>query len=729
MKKVLQFVLLTLSVLTTLGSCSDETFIESKPGDAEGEIETAFSIKLMDNSQVKLRSLGTNEENTVERIDVLAFRRHPSDPDKIIFDYYTEGYAVSDNGFSAKVYIRNYEQLFVVAANVPANMIKELFDESWAGVEKDEILSRIIYYFPQNNGWKKDSYAKLPMSGESEWTTIGIESKKIQNTVTLLRMVAKVNVMIDDQKIETLGNKFKLDVVYLYKPNTCGKVMPAAENMEGIKVIAPTVPDSAGQVHSIRFENDGESPSIKDVAICGGIYTFEVENSKNYNNPLSATSLVIGGRYGEGNMTDTTYYRLDFFNTDKNGFVDILRNHQYDVRILDVNGSGHATPDEAYNTRQSDVTINVTSWEMVDSETHIVFMGQHYLAVSKDEFKFSRMAYDREYENNVFYIKTNYPDGWSIDSIYDPYTHQKINWLHIVIVPSPIPRNIGEHKVLLHLDPNETSAEREAVFDIRAGALKFSVDVIQTLVEPVTIDLFRDEYNLYNTDTISPDTTVIFPSLPNNTPSSGLRSFHLRWRPKRSVMVRYMKPADGWTIFQPAESGYMTQLVDNTESTRNFAVYTFSKTWNASESLQAVVTEENPFPEKRSWAEYSVTNGIETINKQYLFRLVWYNVKIIDKKTMYGFGITHTFTVRSNNTWWIDNIIDNDNIITNKAELRNMQNYHTGGHGYLSNYTVSFKLIEYDSNKIYKEASIIVATDDGFETGDFRRDTLRFRIN
>lgn len=79
------------------------------------------------------------------------------------------------------------------------------------------------------------------------------------------------------------------------------------------------------------------------------IYLFEAKG-KEENQALTATCLVVGGTYGTNDKT--TYYRLDFLNKEATGsyYRDILRNHNYQINILDVTGNGYESPDKAFRS-------------------------------------------------------------------------------------------------------------------------------------------------------------------------------------------------------------------------------------------------------------------------------------------------------------------------------------------------------------------------------------------
>jgi hypothetical protein len=670
-----------------------------------------------------LRSIGQDEENAIGRVDVLTFRYDPLDNSRIIFDYYAEGYAITDNSFSVRVLIKNYEQLFVVIANAEPELIKEQFDSSWSGREKDELLGYLKYSFPADNQWTTAAYSKIPMSGESQWMTIGPGDRQITGAISLMRMVAKITVQIDEQRLIDLGKKFKLDCVYLYRGNSSGYIVPDATNISGTKAVLPTVPSDTEQIYSAPFYNDGQYPSVKDVAIRGALYTFEAENSIHFDDPQQAVALVVGGRYGEGNVTDTTYYRVDFMTADRSGFLDILRNYQYDFHITDVTNTGHQTPDDAYKSRIANMTVNVVPWYDQPS-MDIVFIGQAFLNVSKNSFSFSRMSYTGNTGNNVVQVKSNYPYGWNInpDWIVDAITGEKISWLRLTNMGQPYPDCEDTHEIVILLDSNDTGKERVAQFIIAAGHLHYPITVRQTLTEGITVDLFRGDFNISINDTIHSYDDIIFPSDNDNSASAFTRSFHVRWRPKNQILVRYMMPIEGVPILRLTDDVPWTQLFQNDTGTRNFAYVNFHKT--TSESLAKLVTEENPFPEKQSYGTYIGTNGIETLEKRYIYRMIYFNCKVAGERNSYLLnGSPNTFFVRSNNAWRVLNITDPDNILQNKSTLLTR----TGGErAKLNSDVFTFSLVN-DPSKNNREAKIVFGVDDGLYRDEYRTDTVTIR--
>jgi hypothetical protein len=721
MKKIMlswQKSLLLLFVSLATISCHDDF---NKPDDnesiGEGNKEVIFQISVSDNRKTTLRSIDLAAEKAIERIDVLAFRHDEADDSKIVFDYYTEGYSISDKIFYTKARIQNYEQLFVVIANADPNLIKEKYDPSWIGVEKEIILQLLQFSFPENHNWTKTGYTKIPLWGESAWTKVGVGGTQIVDNVSLMRMVAKINIQIAEQKTDSLGRIFKLDCVYLYNGNTKGYIAPDADCISGTRVIKPTIPSDAKPAvipTSKAYYNDGVSPSVAGLAMRGSIYTFEVENSLNFNTPEKATCLVVGGRYGEGNTNDTTYYRLDFLNADKDGFIDILRNYEYNFNITDVTNYGHGNPDEAYKSRKVNMYFDVVPWNN-DIATDVVFIGQSYLNVSKSFFRLSKAAYRENKGYNVLYVKTNYPEGWAInpDSIVDVTTRRPVSWLAI--------SNYGRsglseetHELILYLEPNETGKVRTATFTITAGHLRYPVIVEQTLVEPVSIELYRGSFTLNNKDLINEADEIIFPSLSAHDQSEYALPFHVRWKPKDEVLVKYMYPIPNIPIFRPLDD--TPSLLFHNNSPHDFAVVTFYKMHT--ESLADLVTPENPFPEKAAYQVLIGTNGIETVEKRYRFRLVYYNCKVTDVRESYALnGSENGFFVKSNTQWRVKNIEDEFGIISNRAAILTK----TGGPNTETGDSFTFRMST-DKSKRDRMAKIIFAVDDGTGYGE-RTDT------
>ncbi|MDR0680538.1 MAG: hypothetical protein LBG15_01615 [Dysgonamonadaceae bacterium] len=535
--------LFPLVVLFATFSCNHE---EIDPNiftpDSEGDVqEVAIKINVPFEESSQLRSIGPTEENTIQTIDVLAFR---VDGEKAYFDYSVEGKKETDNTINAVLWTRSYQQCLVIITNARDKvnqLLRSVDPVGWKRAEKNAMLEGLEFSLTQQgdkwNAINASDYTAFPMWGESEAVTVTKQTAQLANPISLLRMVAKINVQLDET-VTGLTDKFKMKSVRLYNTHTRGSIIPK-ETENGI-VTKASVPVGAEKYVGPLLYDDFSAPGKEDVAVRGSIYTFETV-AVAANKASEATCLVVGGYYNNENKE--TYYRLDFINEAKE-FIDILRNHQYTVNIKDVTGSGYNTPEEAFEAKSTNMSVDVLNWNE-DGMYDVVFDGQFFLSVSRSVFNFSLEAYTQKETNNVLTVFTNYKtnngiSGWYIEKIVDAEDNLvDCDWLSLV-------DNEGnsieqgepdvEKEIILYLDQNDTGDERTAVITFASGRLRYAVRVTQTTRELTSINFFEG----YPNENGSPIDTLKF--YHGTTEQSTTKRFTVRWTPENSDLVVYEAP-------------------------------------------------------------------------------------------------------------------------------------------------------------------------------------------
>ncbi|MCD8264894.1 MAG: BACON domain-containing protein [Tannerellaceae bacterium] len=206
-----------------------------------------------------------------------------------------------------------------------------------------------------------------------------------------------------------------------------------------------------------------------DSAHIGGIYAYEAPA---YNVHEEATCLVIGGSYkGE----PTTYYRVDFIDTDGN-YLELLRNHIYTFKITAVGGEGYEDEEEAFKSKSVNMTVEVVKWDQGDMQD-FVFDGQYILGVSKSLIEFDKAA-----SQDIVIVTTDYPQGWvaTVDQVTYP-------WLSIV---SQNFSGINQKDdLVIGVIENDTNAERTGYIDVTAGRLTHSLKVVQRIGSSASLSI------------------------------------------------------------------------------------------------------------------------------------------------------------------------------------------------------------------------------------------------
>ncbi len=441
-------------------------------------------------SAPKTRGLDYEKENTIDDIYVMVF-----DDENELVDI-REGEDVGDKtgtmtspsgGFSGggtfsvalpQIMGDGNEYKLVVLANAGeflstrgfTNAVTHKFVSTHAGDTYSEVVSALYGTFTTP---LYGSGGTIPMWGEVSARTI--TPSTVFPTISMKRALARIDVGVG-QYSETSnswngkkGNAdilFALKSVHVVRPNDRYALIPNP----GIASTAPTV---AGGKYTFAGSNGFNYPVSNNRSITYGIYVPEANikmgNTKpgNPTNHTSRMAIVVGGEYN--NSGSTTYYRLDFADTNEN-LVDVLRNHLYRFSITGVDGPGYSSVQAAYNA----LSMNMTSETEVLDETkpgNVVFDNQYYIAYDPGEFTFEATPDGSQTLN----IETDYPGGWTVSEIV--YNGASSDWL----TPSSL-SGTGDLSITAQNYTN-TSTDRTAYIHITAGRMTFSVSVRQERYE------------------------------------------------------------------------------------------------------------------------------------------------------------------------------------------------------------------------------------------------------
>jgi hypothetical protein len=599
-------------------SCNEEELKNAPENFTGEEQEIVFSMNVpsVSDATPQLRSIGPAQENTIKTIDLLAFRKDDSGS---TFDYHYTGALAADNtpGTSSqkcrvKVRLAKYEQEFVIITNAGTLVNTVVKSQNWQNTSKETFLANLEYTLSGTgakwNAISASNYEALPMWGE---TSAIITQNTTQLSVSLLRMLARIDVQLDETKLNELKNIFKIKSVRLYNTGTKGRIVPNSANLKIsdniISVTAPSLPAASEKYLGPLVYQDFSAPGILDIAMKGAIYTFETEapeSSDNYG-ALEATSLVVGGIYGTD--ISESFYRVDFQKDGK--FQDILRNHRYLVNIVSVTGSGYQTPDEAFRNRTINLDANILVWD--ESNMYdVTFDSQWYLSVSRDSIFISREVQD----NQELFVKTDYnpvqsaTTGWHIDSITDIATKAPCTWL----TASPMKGAPNELKnVMLTTTLNNTGALRSARILFAAGRLRYPVTIHQSLLEKASITInFEGGFGTNPAE-------IIFPiTLGEKNPPI---KFTVDWTPKTADFVVYKTTVAGipYSTFDvsPDISGITSGGNNNMPLVASVAPHA---------TVEQTDIKNEPNYQRATKMVFSVSNGINTVEKSVILKHVYY---------------------------------------------------------------------------------------------------------
>lgn len=359
-----------------LAGCVKET--DDPAGHANtGEVEAGFHISLPADdpsitNPVSAMTRSATQENTIRTIDILAFRINADNTE--YFDYYAEGKPASGAGtskqtFRASIRVKEYKQRFVVIANARDEVMKLIGSVEWRKAPKDGMLRMLEFTNRASDHRWNASDIPFPMWGETSTPLLITPFTSAIDDILMLRMVARIDVAVaKDDPVS--GRKprehFKLAEVYLYNIKDNGHIVPdrnalASSSPGNLIVDKPTVPTDPGNWAGPILYTTGD-----EVSLTGEMYILEAKATVFSQNRLDATGLVIGGYYSSDGVvwdTERSYYRLDMTTTDKTRSRDILRNHNYRLRIVEVTGPGSPTPRIAWESA-TPMDLMVAEWNI-----------------------------------------------------------------------------------------------------------------------------------------------------------------------------------------------------------------------------------------------------------------------------------------------------------------------------------------------------------------------------
>ncbi|MCD7937295.1 MAG: hypothetical protein LUG98_10575 [Tannerellaceae bacterium] len=471
--------------------------------------------------------------------------------------------------------------------------------------------------------------------------------------ISMLRALVKIDFLLS----EAAKDKFELRTVTLYHWQENMALLPEHYDSASKKVTAATrtgsglYPATGKTTYTVT---DGE---IVNDTIRSKIYLNETPNPGEDDFPVMPC-LVIGGE----NNGEMRYYRVDFFRLNENDertYHDLLRNHWYELTVNDIIGDGHPNEDEAYESKDNQIEINITEWdngEMGDVSPD----GNHQLKVNKATFNFDREERDQDSFNNELEIYTNHEDGWEITSVTDPDNNDADismddGWLQIIPAHRKGPKETTKIKLLL--EKNEGNNTRRAEIRLQVGRLlDFVVKVIQGT--ETELELFIEDAGG------NPLGELFYPEYYGWDDEHKSTDIRVRWSPKGGAYYCDVDvDINGDALFEFDDQGDKVtpgKLSDPEGShTYNIAAKAFTPE-------EVSEKEGNPFLYRGTRVTFTVTDEqdpTKKITKVLYLRHQHYAIisKSIQKDSR--LGKSYKFDVLSNTTWILERV-ENDGITT-----------------------------------------------------------------
>ncbi len=643
-----------------LWSCTDERVDVIPTIIDKGKIVTV-SVKIPGTSVPKAKgpttyALSEDSENEVSEVVVLLFDIHGNftyQPIYIGSSYITTHPTDSQiKTFTVKVPEGIYDMVVLANANQTlGNALSTISEER----PKAEVLGGLLL---ANDGkWnatlESPGYIPIPMWGE----ITGVDfsgSASINISVKLVRMLAKIDVSLAST---TAKENFNLESVRLYNYYNKGQVIPNESNWDKdlIVVSGPSIPATAEMIATPLIYDGSviKKENSRGFSCNNEIYTFETD-AGNASTLSENSCLVVGGKYGSDSQT--TFYRIDFGNNsgNNNTYLPLLRNHTYQVNILDVKGRGLPTAAEAFNSRPVNIDANVINWD--DAQiTNIVFDGDFMLGVSQDLFTFTREARTSASDDNILFITTDNTSGWKVEKIIDAdgnninsTTNPTTGWLKL----SPNTGISGATTTTeIAVKLNSKVITRKGFIHLIAGRLRYIVKVEQLSIENEDLSISIADVNGLSINVLE------FGAYQNVQPAS--KMFNLRWTPISSSLTYILTPLKNNFIFDTAagsDSFTSSGIVSDVSGTKTFTV--------RPSPITSAEMGSNPFYERSSTLLYTNSDGSKAVFKTLTLKQFVYNMIPTVQPVYKMDGTRKSFSVRANTPFTVSVKSDPNNVIT-----------------------------------------------------------------
>lgn len=594
-------------VFSLLCACADhDGTVAAQPETQSAEIEITMNIPVVG---VRTRALTDQDEMSVSTVDILVFKEAVGGTETFSERVIPTAIMLSGSEQSVKAYItpdNTNRQKLVIIAN--ARTLVESLLSSFTGLGYDDAMDLIV--MSHSGAWKTTTgdYDPIPMWGETEYILVsGTSSTPIASSVDMMRALARIDVALSDEA----ADDFTMTAVHVYNTYAAGRIVPTSlADWQSMQV---SLPSGTTANQTVVYDQ----MTTSDTAIEQVIYTFEAPAAAG-NTDTGGVCLIIAGEW-DGNST--SYYRVDFIDEATGGFMPLLRNYFYDVRITEVSGDGYATIEEALEAGFSNMTA-VTHFLDDSLGNSVVWDGRNWLSVTTTTYDLYRSA-----AAETLSVATNY---YGADMVIE--VTEGGDWLlvdgvtQVTEAPSD---SINSFDITITTTENNSGDVRSGTIVVTAGRLSQTISVTQK--------------NTNSLNLVLGDIELIFPAAEEYT-----NSLRIEWEPAELPCSIAVMPVDGYSPVD-IQPSFAT-------STSTGGTYSLSITSDIDADLAV-------FSENRSILRVTVSDSSDplianTIYKDVLLRQFNYAIVISGEQTDYNFGTTYDFTVRANTTWRVASYSD-----------------------------------------------------------------------
>lgn len=485
-----------LAAAAVFGSCMTE--LESNPfppsgGNGKGEREVLLKLHVPGTTspgeKVGTRAVDKTEEDQIDDLYILAFNENNGN-----YDYWVSAKKGATNTtWTALLKVKDYNQRFIVIANaMRANgglvaAINALKPGEKSKEEIKKLLKVALTDAEKTSGFNAagtNNHSAFTMCGETASAKITADGNNALN-VSLYRIMARIQVYFGDKAGTGLDN-FTPSTVRLYNFNDKAQVIP---NELGSKVTQTTIPaDAALQKGEARYTVTGNKLEYS-------IYLFETAQPENTDadSHVNRPCLVVGGKYNGGNADK--YYRVDLGTPKADtgnkelDYLDILRNHSYEITVTSVSGEGHDTEQGALESKSANITAKVIPWDETEIG-NIDFDGEKFLGIGTMEYRVGKMGSD----NLIQKVAASTGLAWTA-TLLNSDGQGNPDWIKFVVDEAEQTgtggTGAGENSpadVKFKVAKKDTPGDRVAIMRFTAGHLQVDARVIQDDSNPVFID-------------------------------------------------------------------------------------------------------------------------------------------------------------------------------------------------------------------------------------------------
>ena len=366
------------ATLGLLASCiSDLADEPGRPGTAQGERrEVTIQLDIPAGSSASALPGQSNGGEKIDNLYILAFGAEGENKD--MFLYHAEAVA-EQNSWKAQLKALEEKQYFILIANAAqpsggtsqSSHLSQPLEELLASAEgksKQTLLND--FRLKTEAGPEADNL--IIMTGQTASMRITSPNVPLPDAVstlaaTLRRTVAKLSFSVGANV-----KNFELTSLRLYNVQAEGMVVPllAEGQTTDSEISRPTLPLKDDE---LTIEKPEKSQLVYQAANGGStatkvdaIYFFESGQPDSY--PYEGCPgagydlypyrpcLIVGGKW---NNQEEKFWRIDF--KEKEGtFAHLIRNHSYEITIVDVKGEGANNPDAAGT---ANIVANIRTWD------------------------------------------------------------------------------------------------------------------------------------------------------------------------------------------------------------------------------------------------------------------------------------------------------------------------------------------------------------------------------